>query len=284
MDYSTFRPVLALALASMAGALVGCMPLDNAPPASPPAPAPVPEAPAPVVEEAVEEYRFEPEAEEAKEPDWAARYAYWRGMALNYFKAPAVGQPVRVKMTSGLEREGVLAEEPTDSVALMVGENMISLPKTVLDTESRLRIFADDYAHYHAMKKVTEEREQHLAECLPQDATQASSATSASLPQQNARTYRVSTEPPRNDSTDASVWQVKEYMKRTMRNYDSVRFMEWSRVLKHEEGYSVRCKYTVHTDSFGRITENKVFFMNHHGNVVRTAAGTQGLRLGELDL
>ena len=70
---------------------------------------------------------------------------------------------------------------------------------------------------------------------------------------------------------------MKHYLTRKLRNAESIDYKEWSRVVKHDDGYRVRCKYTVHTDTFGRIVENKVFYMKLSGQVVRTAAGTQTL-------
>ena len=73
------------------------------------------------------------------------------------------------------------------------------------------------------------------------------------------------------------MWQVKHYLDRKLRNIDTIKYMEWSRVVTHDDGYSVRCKYTILNDTFGLITENKVFYMDKKGRVTRTAAGTQTL-------
>ena len=82
---------------------------------------------------------------------------------------------------------------------------------------------------------------------------------------------------PVNDPTDQSVWQVKEFLANTLKDPDSIRYKEWSPVMKTDKGYQVVCTYQARAGSFGMVTEKKVFHMTYSGQVVTASAVRRNL-------
>ena len=67
---------------------------------------------------------------------------------------------------------------------------------------------------------------------------------------------------------DASVPQVKSYIKSIAKNPDSIKFIEWSTLRTTNTGYEVRCKYSG-TNSFGGVvTSNQIFILDKDGKVI----------------
>jgi len=72
-----------------------------------------------------------------------------------------------------------------------------------------------------------------------------------------------------NSSWDASVYQVKNYIKNNAKDPKSIEYIEWSSVVKNSNNnYTVRVKYRA-KNSFGAFTvENKLFTLDSSGNVM----------------
>jgi DNA-directed RNA polymerase subunit RPC12/RpoP len=77
-----------------------------------------------------------------------------------------------------------------------------------------------------------------------------------------------------NSAFDASVHQVEQYLKRTLKDPESYKGMEWSAVQEVSAGrnyrYYVRHKYRAKNSYGGYVVEEKVFYLDDNGNVVRT--------------
>lgn len=77
-----------------------------------------------------------------------------------------------------------------------------------------------------------------------------------------------------NSTLDASVWQVKEYLKKYyLKDPRSYKSIEWSPVnpkKNNEEivGYWVRHKYRAKNSFGGYVVENKIFHLDREGNVI----------------
>jgi len=78
---------------------------------------------------------------------------------------------------------------------------------------------------------------------------------------------------PKGNPLDGSVRQVEEYILQTVRKPDSIEYVKWFPVKPYKGGHYVRCQYRTDGGSFGTILEDKVFFMNTQGKVIRTAPG-----------
>lgn len=71
-----------------------------------------------------------------------------------------------------------------------------------------------------------------------------------------------------NSSWDASVRQVEEYLKSSLRDPDSYEGIEWSEVKETSTGYVVRHKYRAKNGFGGYVVSNQLFYMDSDGNVV----------------
>jgi len=71
-----------------------------------------------------------------------------------------------------------------------------------------------------------------------------------------------------NLSLDGSVPQVESWLKQNLKDPDSFKAIEWSKVSKNANGYFVRCKYRAKNSLGGYAVENKLFMLNSSGEVV----------------
>ena len=72
-----------------------------------------------------------------------------------------------------------------------------------------------------------------------------------------------------NSSYDASVRQVKDYLKKTLKDPKSYESIEWSKVKEETDGYSVYHKYRAKNSFGGYVIEAQIFYLDFGGNVVR---------------
>lgn len=70
-----------------------------------------------------------------------------------------------------------------------------------------------------------------------------------------------------NSSWDGSVSQVKSYLQGVLKDPDSFQAIEWSKVVKSDKGYAVRCKYRAKNSFGGYVIEEKLFLMDSSGRV-----------------
>lgn len=72
-----------------------------------------------------------------------------------------------------------------------------------------------------------------------------------------------------NSAFDGSVYQVKNYLKKNLKDPDSFQSMEWSKVVKRDDGsYMVRCKYRAKNSFNGYVISNQIFILDSKGNVI----------------
>lgn len=71
----------------------------------------------------------------------------------------------------------------------------------------------------------------------------------------------------RNSAWDASVYQVENYLKNTLRDPGSYESIEWSEVQQTSDGYMVRHKYRAKNGFGGYVVANQVFYLDSNGNV-----------------
>ena len=75
--------------------------------------------------------------------------------------------------------------------------------------------------------------------------------------------------PVRNNRFDNSVEQVKQYLQKTIENRNSLEFIEWSKVQKYYDTYTVRCKYRVKNTNGVYETKDMIFNLDLEGNVIK---------------
>ncbi len=72
---------------------------------------------------------------------------------------------------------------------------------------------------------------------------------------------------PVNNAWDASVIEVKLFLRENLNDPDSVQYLEWSPVFAYDEYWSVRCKYRA-KNSFGALILAEKLFYIQNGKVV----------------
>lgn len=72
-----------------------------------------------------------------------------------------------------------------------------------------------------------------------------------------------------NSSWDGSVRQVKDYLKRNLKDPKSYESIEWSNVIENNDGYMVRHKYRAKNSFGGYTIEDKTFYMDFNGNITK---------------
>ena len=103
-------------------------------------------------------------AADAADPDWKARYAQLKQEELKNFKKTVVkGKPLTVALANGQKITGVLTGLTDQGVILSIRGKYHSIPRTKLGTDSRVKLFAADYAHIKAMARVKKEQEEYKA-------------------------------------------------------------------------------------------------------------------------
>ena len=75
--------------------------------------------------------------------------------------------------------------------------------------------------------------------------------------------------PVTNSGLDASVYQVEQFLYDNLKDPDSYDPIEWSAVQKTKNGYYVRHKYRARNGFGGMNIENKIFYLDENGNVIR---------------
>lgn len=71
-----------------------------------------------------------------------------------------------------------------------------------------------------------------------------------------------------NSSWDGSVRQVEKYLKKNLKDPDSYQSIEWSPVVKNNDGtFMVRHKYRAKNSFGGYVVEEKIFMLDSSGNV-----------------
>lgn len=72
----------------------------------------------------------------------------------------------------------------------------------------------------------------------------------------------------RNSTLDASVYQVKIFLKRTLKDPGSYESIEWSSVQQVGDKFIVRHKYRAKNSFGGFVVENQIFTINTNGDIV----------------
>jgi hypothetical protein len=208
------------------------------------------------------------------EPNWKELFAAYKTEFEEEFEPRRSGEVVQLKLGNGPRTvSGKLVAVEANQVLLEVSAGQVGYPRNKLAPETRFLLYGDDYAHLKATAKLRAEREEYLREQegLAEAARQKELA-SRPRPSDQASASTGSRNKPVVNPKDGSVLQVKEYLQTKTRNPESIRYVKWGKIQKHEEGFKITCVYRVRTDEFGESTESKYFFMNPQGRVLRTAA------------
>lgn len=85
----------------------------------------------------------------------------------------------------------------------------------------------------------------------------------------SSKSSSESTEVVSNSSWDGSVWQVEKYLEKNLKDPDSYEGIEWSPVVKQDDGtFLVRHKYRAKNSFGGYVVEEQYFMLDASGNVI----------------
>ncbi len=74
-----------------------------------------------------------------------------------------------------------------------------------------------------------------------------------------------------NSPWDGSVYEVKSWLKKNVKDPDSLEFIEWSPVSKTKDGgFTVRAKFRAKNSFGGYVIENKLFFLDSTGSLTNS--------------
>lgn len=71
-----------------------------------------------------------------------------------------------------------------------------------------------------------------------------------------------------NSVIDGSVSQVKKYIKQTLKDPDSYKSIEWSKVKETNNGYEVQHRYRAKNSFGGYVIEEHIYYLDFQGNVI----------------
>ena len=250
------------------------------PPPAAPAPAPVPGAPADLFKEPAPPAPSTPVTPTVTppappvpppvaadaEPDWKALYASRSADLQKGFTPPEPGAKVSVKMSTGSVLEGIVKAIDDTSVTLQRDKVEMKLVATSMAGESRAQLFTADHGKWKAYNQLMGEyKAWHAARARKEMAQEKP------IPAKMAGKARFPV-PPVNEPSGA-VPAVTAYLRENLRNPESLRILAWGAVAKDaKEGWRVTCKYETLAGDFGKVTEQKHFFINDTGEVFQTAA------------
>ena len=85
----------------------------------------------------------------------------------------------------------------------------------------------------------------------------------------SSRTYtKRSVDIVSNSAWDSGVYQVEDYLKRTLKDPDSYQSIEWYKVKKTSTGFKVLHKYRAKNSFGGYVIKTKEFVLDSKGNVI----------------
>lgn len=221
-------------------------------------------------------------------PDWELRYQQLHEHYLSKFKPPRPPEPVEVVMAGGRKREGVLLSLTDSELELDIGTGVVVLSDASLADESRERFFKQHFARLNALRQGRVEyrrwkRMRELAEIpdptpMPDRELSVRPIRPLTMPVpgndgvNTGRRVDADAEPPKNEGPTGRVWQVDKYLRQNSAVPHSLRYKQWGKVRKHENGYKVRVRYSVESaEDFGTSHEDMMFFMHADGKVYRRA-------------
>ena len=76
------------------------------------------------------------------------------------FVAPSLGSEVRLKLSGGQVRSGILMKLSASSISVMTDSGMVDYKRSVLHESSRADFFVEDFAHVKAIEKTQEYKKQ----------------------------------------------------------------------------------------------------------------------------
>jgi len=71
-----------------------------------------------------------------------------------------------------------------------------------------------------------------------------------------------------NSEWDASVYQVKDWLKQNLKDPKSLEYIEWSKVINTADNYVVRVKYRAKNSFGGYVVSNQLFTLSKTGTVL----------------
>jgi len=207
-------------------------------------------------------------------PNWKARYEEIKADRRARFQKPDLNTEMTFYMKNGNSKKGTLISYNDTSAEIEFSAGTARVERQLFGGKTRVALWADDYALYYAKKLAQKEKDDY--ELAAKKEAARAEAEIIKKDKEGMVTALRESRPVNNKQDGNSVQQVKDYLKKALKHPDTIQYLKWFPVkpggLKEKEGGTmVRCKYKVQTDSFGVITERKIFFMDKYGSVYQVA-------------
>ena len=216
------------------------------------------------------------------EPDWRVRYndllAYYAGR----FRAPRVGQVLKLETAQGETIQGRVHRVTDDRLTLDTGTGLAELGVEHLSESSAMQVLRNAYARKQAYDQGMSELAEWEAGGTPRFMRQEAGDSPA--PAGTDATNRNSS--PGNRSLDTRedlpfvveasgrVPHVEQYIRENAAYPGSLRIRAWGPVETHEldGGYKVRVRYSLESaGNLGTSYEDMFFFMHANGRIHQRA-------------
>lgn len=99
--------------------------------------------------------------EASHEPDWSAQYEAQIAKLKASFQPPDTGKTITLLFTTGKKRVGILEALTDQSVTLRIDAATLTYSKAILAQQTRIRLFAEDYARFWATKRLSHEKAEY---------------------------------------------------------------------------------------------------------------------------
>lgn len=93
------------------------------------------------------------------EPDWEARHDHWFGQYSSRFVVPQSGVFVKLRLRSGSTVEGLLHDVRPQELSIQIPNGWMRVERSRLSDETRRAFFREDFARYHASRRVRDEKQ-----------------------------------------------------------------------------------------------------------------------------
>jgi len=220
------------------------------------------------------------------EPDWRVRYndllAYYAGR----FRAPRVGQVLKLETAQGETIEGRVHRVTDDRLTLDTGTGLAELGVEHLSESSAMQVLRNAYARKQAYDQGMSELAEWEAGGTPRFMreevenspapveTEIVRSSLTPAPRPTVRTVDTREDLPFVVEASGRVPHVEKYIRDNAAYPDSLRIQAWGPVETHEldGGYKVRVRYSLESAAnLGTSHEDMYFFMHANGRIHQRA-------------
>lgn len=218
------------------------------------------------------------------EPNWNALKTELVEKHKSSFTPLAGGDEIVLTMRDGSKKPGKLEKVEGNMVHVEMAAGSVGYPATALHPSSQVALFELAHAQYETVKELRamkadyekekaewERKQQELLAARSRPKGAGGSGGDGGVGGQPNFFSTPATIPENDPSRKGAVIEVVDYLRDYVRNPESVRFLEWGKVQKTDNGWRVALKYSFSTETMKNAVTHKWFLMDKNGKVYRTA-------------